>query len=75
MNAQLSATEGGSLLKALALLVGAPVIVPAVGFTLGAPPGRDATMSYFLSRGLWRGGVGAFFYYVTATKTSSSDES
>ncbi|GAB7020057.1 hypothetical protein [Halostagnicola bangensis] len=75
MNARTWTPQAGPLLKALAILVGALVLVPAVGFTLGAPPGTDGTMSYFLSRGLWWGGVSAFFYYVFATKESSADGS
>ena len=62
-------------LKSIGILVGILIIVPAIGLFLEvAPPGRDATLSYFLSRALWWGSVCAFFYYVISTKTNSENE-
>ncbi|MDG5821794.1 hypothetical protein [Natronococcus sp. A-GB7] len=53
-----------ALTKALGIFILILVAVPLVGMTIGAPPPHETTLSYFLSRAVWWGGVAAFFVYV-----------
>lgn len=57
-------SESVALAKAAIVFVCLGVITFSVGYIIGAPPGRESTMSYFLSQAIWWGGICAVVVYL-----------